>query len=156
MIVQTSPILGGAARCHSPLASPLDSPKVSGAGFLWSGGAGPAAGASQSARYRCVWLRLRENPDYLTRLLLSGLAMAGDGQWPLCPAAPGTEPLRAAAPCPAGAAARRDSQQARPMPVTSSSPTAPPSSTTTSSPARVSWTWRRAGDPPPSDPDPDL
>ena len=47
IIVQTSPILG---RCHSPLASPLDSPKVSGAGFLWSGG--PAVGASQAFRYR--------------------------------------------------------------------------------------------------------
>ena len=53
MIVQTSPILGGAARCHSPLASPLDSPKVSGAGFLWSGGTGgPAPGATQASRYR--------------------------------------------------------------------------------------------------------
>ena len=40
----------------------------------------------------------------------SGLAMAGGGQWPLCPAAPGTEPRQAAAPCPAGAAARRDCQ----------------------------------------------
>ena len=50
MIVQTSPVLG---RCHSPLASPMDSPKVSGAGFLWSGGAGrPAAGASLASRYR--------------------------------------------------------------------------------------------------------
>ena len=51
MIVQTSPILGG-ARCHSPLASPLDSPKVSGAGFLWTAGAGPAPGAAQGSRYR--------------------------------------------------------------------------------------------------------
>ena len=59
MIVQTSPIMG---RCHSPLASPLDSPKVSGAGFLWSGGAGgPAAGASQDSRYRWV-LQYREGP----------------------------------------------------------------------------------------------
>ena len=55
MIVQTSPILGGAARCLSPLASPLDSPKVSGAGFLWSGGAGAAAGAGQGSRYRSVF-----------------------------------------------------------------------------------------------------
>ena len=47
MIVLTSLIL---CWCHSPLASPLDSPKVSGAGFLWSGG--PAAGASQAFRYR--------------------------------------------------------------------------------------------------------
>ena len=86
----------------------------------------------------------------------SGLAMAGGGQWPLCPAAPGTEPRQAAAPCPAGAAARRDCQEARPMSVTSSSLTAPPLSTTTLSPARVCWTWRRVGDPPPSDPDPDL
>ena len=41
MIVQTSPIL---ARCHSPTnagISPLDSPKVSSAGF-WSSGAGQA------------------------------------------------------------------------------------------------------------------
>ena len=50
MIVQPSPILG---RCHSPLASPLYSPKVSESGFLWSGGAGrPAAGASLASRYR--------------------------------------------------------------------------------------------------------
>ena len=47
MIVQTSPVLG---RCHSPLASPLYAPKVSGAGFLWSGG--PVAGASPASRYR--------------------------------------------------------------------------------------------------------
>ena len=50
MIVQTSPIL---ARCQSPVSSPLDSPKVSGAGFLWSGGAGAGA-PTQAARYRCV------------------------------------------------------------------------------------------------------
>ena len=76
MIVQTSPILGGAARCHSPLASPLDSPKVSGAGFLWSGGAGPAAGASQGARYRCVAQIERKSRLFNTPLVVR----SGDGR----------------------------------------------------------------------------
>ena len=70
MIVQTSPILGGGARCHSPLghspmvsassdarcqlASPLDSPKVSGAGFVWAGPAGGQPGQGVGSRYRSV------------------------------------------------------------------------------------------------------
>ena len=69
MIVQTSPILGGGARCQSPLgppgvsassdvsrqlASPLDSPKVSGAGFVWTGpgSAGGQPGQGVGSRYR--------------------------------------------------------------------------------------------------------
>ena len=60
MIVQTSPILGGGARCHSPLAppgalaSPLDSPKVSGAGFVWAGPTGGQPGQGVVPRYRSV------------------------------------------------------------------------------------------------------
>ena len=77
MIVQTSPILGGGARCQSPLgppgvvtassdvsrpgqlSSPLDSPKVSGAGFVWAGaGAGGQPGQGVGSRYRSVTSQL--------------------------------------------------------------------------------------------------
>ena len=48
----------------------------------------------------------REKMKSVDMSCVSGLGMAGDGQWPHCQAAQGTGPHRAAAQCPADAAVR--------------------------------------------------